>query len=64
MNETVKLTQKEAEHLLEMLKKSLTSEISFPEKGNSVEFDVVGSKKKDYLQPGYTVEKLILQNMK
>ena len=47
MNETVKLTQKEAEHLLEMLKKSLTSEISFPEKGNSVEFDVVGSKKKD-----------------
>lgn len=47
MNETKKLTQKEAEYLLNMLKISLIEEITFPEKGNSVEFDVVGSEKKD-----------------
>lgn len=47
MNEFKKLTQKEAESLLQMLKETLTKEISFPEKGNSVEFDVVGSTKKD-----------------
>lgn len=47
MNENKRLTQEEAEHLLSMLKKSLADEIAFPEKGASIEFDVVGSEKKD-----------------
>ncbi len=47
MNETKKLTQKEAEALLAMLKRSLVKEINFPEKANSVEFDVIGDNKKD-----------------
>lgn len=47
MNESKKLTQEEAEHLLNMLKKSLIEEITFPEKGHDVEFEVVGSEKKD-----------------
>ncbi len=47
MNESKKLTQEEAEHLLNMLKKSLVGEITFPEKGHDVEFEVVGSGKKD-----------------
>ena len=47
MNESKKLTQEEAERLLNMLKKSLIEEIAFPEKGQSVEFDVIGSEKKD-----------------
>lgn len=47
MNETKKLTQEEAEALLAMLKRSLVKEINFPEKANSVEFDVIGDNKKD-----------------
>ena len=47
MSENKRLTQEEAEHLLSMLKKSLADEIAFPEKGASIEFDVVGSEKKD-----------------
>ena len=47
MSEINKLTQEEAEYLLKMLKKSLIEEITFPEKGNSIEFDVIGSEKKD-----------------
>lgn len=47
MNESKKLTQEEAEHLLDMAKKSLVEGITFPEKGHDIEFDVVGSEKKD-----------------
>ena len=47
MNESRKLTQEEAEHLLKMVKKALISELAFPEKGTSVEFDVEGDEKKD-----------------
>lgn len=47
MSEINRLTQEEAEYLLKMLKKSLIEEITFPERGNSVEFDVIGSEKKD-----------------
>ena len=47
MNESMKLTQEEAEHLLNMAKKSLVEGITFPEKGHDIEFDVVGSEKKD-----------------
>ncbi len=42
-----KLTQAEARHLIEMLKRSLTEEISFPSRGHSEEFDVVGDTKTD-----------------
>lgn len=42
-----KLTQEEADELLNMLKYSLTNEITFPEKGNSIEFDAKGSTAKD-----------------
>lgn len=47
MAEQKKLTQKEAEELLCMLKKSLVSEFSFPLKGSSSEFDVVGIPRKE-----------------
>lgn len=47
MNETTKLTQDEAEQLLKMLKDALTNHIVFPEKGDSIEFDVQGTTKKD-----------------
>lgn len=42
-----KLTQEEADRLLNMLKKSLLNTINFPEKGNDIEFDLVGDTKKD-----------------
>lgn len=42
-----KLTQAEAEELLNMLKYSLIREITFPEKGNATEFNVKGSSSKD-----------------
>ena len=42
-----KLTQAEADSLLEMLKHSLTKESNFPSPGASVEFDVLGDTKKD-----------------
>lgn len=47
MNDTNKLTQEEAESLLSMLKRALVDEITFPTKGNSLEFDVLGDSKKD-----------------
>ncbi len=47
MGEMQKLTQEEAERLLNMLKKSLVQEITFPEKGASIEFDVIGSDSKE-----------------
>lgn len=43
----VKLSQEEAEHLINMLKYTLTPMISFPTKGNTEEFHVVGNKKQD-----------------
>ena len=42
-----KITQAEADKLLNMLKHSLINEIIFPEKGNSTEFNVRGSSTKD-----------------
>lgn len=42
-----KITQVEADRLLRMLKRTLISEISFPEKGESVEFQVAGDGKQD-----------------
>lgn len=47
MSDTKKLTQEEAESLLNMLKKTLIEEISFPSKGQAIEFDVIGESKKD-----------------
>lgn len=44
---SAKLTQSEANRLLEMIKKSLVNEISFPNKGKDIEFDVSGEKKQD-----------------
>lgn len=41
-----KLTQEEANELLEMLKITLSKEINFPEKGTSTEFDVKGKTNK------------------
>lgn len=43
-----KLTQEEAERLINMLKISLVSEIAFPEKGTAIEFDAIGSTKQDH----------------
>ena len=47
MAEHKKLSHKEAEELLCMLKKSLVSEFSFPSKGSSSEFDVIGIPKRE-----------------
>ena len=44
---SVKITQAEADRLLKMLKRALISEISFPTKGESVEFHVAGDSKQD-----------------
>lgn len=44
---TGKLTQEEAERLLNMLKKSLIDYIEFPNKGTATEFEVVGDTKRD-----------------
>jgi hypothetical protein len=42
-----KLTQKEADRLIAMLKKTVKDEIEFPRGKGKVEFDVVGERKKD-----------------
>lgn len=42
-----KLTQEEAEQMLNMLKKTLTQSVNFPTKGTKIEFDLVGDTKKD-----------------
>lgn len=47
MNETIKLTKDEAAELLKMLKHTLHQSIDFPQKGTSIEFDVIGNTKKD-----------------
>ena len=43
MSDTKKLTQEEAESLLNMLKKTLIEEISFPSKGQAIEFRFANS---------------------
>ena len=47
MAEQKKLSQKEAERAISELKQSLLSEFSFPSKGNSSEFDVIGIPRKE-----------------
>lgn len=42
-----RLTQEEADKLLNMLKTALIEEINFPSKGASFEFDIQGDSKKD-----------------
>lgn len=44
---TVKMTDVEAQRLLKMIKRSLITEMSFPNRGDTEEFDVVGDTKKD-----------------
>lgn len=44
---SIKITQKEAEELLEMLKNTLVDEIQFPSAGKSIEFNVEGETKED-----------------
>lgn len=44
---TEKLTQEEANNLLEMVKRSLVSAINFPSRGKAKEFDVIGETRKD-----------------
>ncbi|MDR2971077.1 MAG: hypothetical protein LBU83_04025 [Bacteroidales bacterium] len=43
----VKLTQKEADMLIEMLKKTAEKEIAFPQERGRVEFDVFGDRRED-----------------
>ena len=47
MSDNNKLTQNEADELLQMLKRTLINSISFPEKGRSIEFDVKGDTNKE-----------------
>lgn len=44
---SVKITQEEANKLLNMLKYSLASEINFPSIGTSTEFEVIGDRKQN-----------------
>lgn len=44
---SIKISQAEADALLNMLKKTLLSRIDFPSKGKSIEFNVSGEKKQD-----------------
>lgn len=47
MSDKGKLTQAEADRLLNMLKTSLSSNVTFPARNNSIEFDVQGDTKQD-----------------
>ena len=47
MSDNTKLTQTEANELLKMLKHTITTSITFPSKGTSVEFDVKGDTNKE-----------------
>lgn len=47
MNNGKKLTQVEADKMLNMIKKSLDKNINFPSKGASLEFDLAGETPKD-----------------
>lgn len=44
---SIKITQEEAEKLLQMLKNTLVDEIQFPSAGKSIEFNVEGETKED-----------------
>lgn len=44
---SIKITQTEADRLLNMLKHTLVSEINFPTKGECIEFNVAGDSKQD-----------------
>ena len=41
------LSQKEADDLLNMIKRTLSESVEFPSKGNSLEFDLIGDTKKE-----------------
>ena len=43
----IKLTQKEADMLIDMLKRTVINEIAFPSSRGRVEFDVVGDRRED-----------------
>jgi hypothetical protein len=43
----IKLTQKEADMLIDMLKKTIEKEISFPSGKGRIEFDVLGDRRED-----------------
>ena len=47
MNNGKKLTQAEADRMLNMIKCSLVKNINFPSKGSSLEFDLVGESQKE-----------------
>ena len=42
-----KLTTDEARKLVEMIKRSLVTEVKFPDRGGKIKFDVIGDTKKD-----------------
>lgn len=42
-----KLTDNEAKKLLKMIKRSLVTEVKFPDRGGKIKFDVIGDTKKD-----------------
>lgn len=44
---SARITQDEADRLLNMLKRTLVSEINFPERGKNAEFSVIGDCKQD-----------------
>lgn len=44
---SIKITQEEAEKLLEMLKNTLVEQVQFPSAGKSIEFNVEGETKED-----------------
>jgi len=43
----IKLTQKEADTLIDMLKRTVEKEISFPQRNGRVEFDVIGDRREE-----------------
>ena len=50
MNNGKKLTQAEADRMLNMIKCSLVKNINFPSKGSSLEFDLEENRKRRFLQ--------------
>ena len=47
-----KLTTDEARKLVEMIKRSLVTEVKFPDRGGKIKFDVIGDTKKDVFTIG------------
>lgn len=58
-----KLTQDEAQRLIEMIKRSLIDEINFPMRGTTKEFDVAGDTKADVFSIDNIEEKFHLSNI-